>query len=204
MNSFLNQQFRWAKGSIQTARKLLPTILRSPLEFKVKLEAFFHLTANCSYPLMVVLSLLVYPALLIRSGMSWYGVALIDFPLFFAATLSVSSFYLVSQVELYPDWRSRIRFLPFVLSTGIGLSVNNSRAVLEGLAGRQSPFVRTPKYAVGDRAEDWRGLRYRMRCGFAPVLEVALGIYLLLASYDALVHGLSSLLLDPEPRTSVS
>ena len=102
MNAFKSQQHRWAKGSIQTALKLLPSLLAAPLPFKVKAEAFFHLTANFNYLLMVVLSILMFPAMYVRYSMGWYEMLLIDVPFFFAATWSVAWFYMVSQRELYP------------------------------------------------------------------------------------------------------
>ncbi len=90
MNGFKSQQHRWAKGSIQTCCKLLPTILRANLPLGVKVEAFFHLTANFNYPLMCVLSVLMFPSMVIRYNMGWYEMLLIDVPLFFAATFSVA------------------------------------------------------------------------------------------------------------------
>lgn len=190
INSFKSQQFRWAKGSIQTARKLLPRVFRdSRLSFAQKYEAFYHLTANISYPLMVLLSLLLFPALLIRFEHGWMELALIDLPLFMAATFSVSSFYVVSQREAYPDWKSRIRYLPMVLAVGIGLSVNNSRAVLEGLLGIDSAFVRTPKFSIVNSSDDWRHKRYRARIGLTPCLEIALGLLYAFTIVYAAGHG---------------
>src|SRR4029078_5107305 len=81
MNAFKSQQHRWAKGSIQTCRKLLPQILRSNLPLGVKVEAFFHLSANFNYPLMCVLSVLMAPSMVIRYNMGWYEMLLIDVPL---------------------------------------------------------------------------------------------------------------------------
>ena len=133
MNSFKSQQHRWAKGSIQTCRKVLPAILRSNLPFNVKAEAFFHLTANFNYPLMCVLSVLMAPSMVIRYNMGWYEMLLIDVPLFFAATASVANFYMVCQRELHKDWMTRLKYLPFLMSIGIGLAVNNTKAVFEAL-----------------------------------------------------------------------
>src|SRR6187549_596966 len=149
MNAFKSQQHRWAKGSIQVCRKLLPRILASSLPLPIKVEATFHLTANFAYPLMVLLSLLMFPAMVIRYNMGWYEMMIVDVPLFLGATMSVCSFYLMSQREVFGDsWRSRIRYLPAVLAVGIGISVNNAKAVLEALLGMQSEFTRTPKYRV--------------------------------------------------------
>ena len=145
MNAFKSQQHRWAKGSIQTCKKLLPKILASELPLPIKIEAAFHLTANFAYPLMVLLSILMFPAMVIRYNMGWYEMMIIDIPLFLGATMSVCSFYLMSQREIFGDsWRSRIKYLPAVLSVGIGLSVNNAKAVIEALLGIESEFTRTP------------------------------------------------------------
>ena len=148
MNAFKSQQHRWAKGSIQTCRKLLPRILRSNLPLGVKAEAFFHLTANFNYILMCVLSILMFPSMVIRYNMGWYEMMLIDVPLFFAATFSFCNFYMVCQRELHKDWVSRLKYVPFLMSVGIGLSVNNTRAVFEAVFNKQSEFTRTPKYHI--------------------------------------------------------
>ena len=87
MTAFKTQQARWAKGLIQTSKKILPMMFRSDAPFHVKLEAFYHLTANLSYPLMVVLSMLLMPAMIIRFYQGWFQMLLIDVPLFMASTL---------------------------------------------------------------------------------------------------------------------
>jgi cellulose synthase/poly-beta-1,6-N-acetylglucosamine synthase-like glycosyltransferase len=177
MNSFKSQQHRWAKGSIQTCLKLLPQILRSNQPLGVKAEAFFHLSANFNYLLMSLLSLLMFPAMVVRYSMGWTEMMFIDVPLFFAATASVGNFYIVSQRELYKDWRQRLKYLPFLMSIGIGLCVNNTRAVLEACFGKQSEFVRTPKYGVERSGDEWAGKKYHLSVGIQPLIECALGLY---------------------------
>jgi cellulose synthase/poly-beta-1,6-N-acetylglucosamine synthase-like glycosyltransferase len=177
MNAFKSQQHRWAKGSIQTCRKLLPYILLSDLPLKVKAEAFFHLTANFNYLLMIVLSLLMFPAMVVRYEMGWTEMLLIDIPLFAAATLSVFNFYLISQREAYADWRTRVRYLPVVMAIGIGLAVNNSKAVLEALFGQPGEFTRTPKYGIERRQDEWQHKRYHQSMPIQPFVELAFGIY---------------------------
>jgi cellulose synthase/poly-beta-1,6-N-acetylglucosamine synthase-like glycosyltransferase len=177
MNSFKSQQHRWAKGSIQTCLKLLPRILRSNQPLGVKAEAFFHLSANFNYLLMSVLSVLMFPAMYVRYNMGWTEMLLIDVPLFAAATLSVCNFYVVSQRELYADWRQRLKYLPFLMSIGIGLCVNNTRAVLEAMFGRESEFARTPKYGIERDSDEWVGKKYHQTVGVQPILELALGLY---------------------------
>ena len=189
MNAFKSQQHRWAKGSIQTCRKVLPYLLQSDLPFKVKAEAFFHLTANFNYLLMIVLSILMFPAMIVRYSMGWTEMLLIDVPLFAAATFSVFTFYLFSQREAYPqEWRSRLKHLPMVMAVGIGLAVNNTKAVLEALRGKETEFVRTPKYGIERGRDEWQSKKYIMSLPVQPFIEVVLGLYFTAAVIYALSH----------------
>ena len=190
MNSFKSQQHRWAKGSIQTCRKLLPSILRSNLPVGVKAEAFFHLTANFNYPLMCVLSILLGPSMAIRYRMGLYEMLLIDVPLFFAATASVANFYMVCQRELHTDWVRRLKYLPFLMSVGIGLMVNNTRAVFEALFNQQSEFARTPKYRIEGQTDEWIGKKYRQSFIVQPMIELGLGLYFTATIFYALANGI--------------
>src|SRR5438309_2551276 len=178
MNAFKAQQARWAKGLMQTAKKILPRVWRADLPAGVKTEAFFHLTANISYPLMVVLSTLLLPAMIVRCYQGWVQMLLIDLPLFLASSCSISGFYLTAQRALYPkSWTRKIVYLPFVMAVGIGLSVRNAKAVLEAIFGVQSEFARTPKYRIEGQAGTWRRKSYRNRAGWMPYVEVGLGLY---------------------------
>ena len=190
MNSFKSQQHRWAKGSIQTCRKLLPRILRSNLPLGVKAEAFFHLTANFNYLLMCVLSVLMAPSMVIRYNMGWYEMLLIDVPLFFAATASVANFYMVCQRELHADWMTRLKYLPFLMSVGIGLAVNNTKAVFEAVFNKQSEFARTPKYRIEGQTDEWIGKKYRQAFVVQPIIELALGLYFTATVFYALANGI--------------
>ena len=191
MNAFKSQQHRWAKGSIQTFMKLMPRILQSDQPFKVKAEAFFHLSANFNYPLMCVLSVLMAPSMVIRYNMGWYEMLLIDIPLFFAATASVANFYMVCQRELYPrTWTERLKYLPLLMSIGIGLAVNNTRAVFEALFNKPSEFVRTPKYAVEVNGDEWTQKKYRQSVAVQPMIELALGLYFTATLFYALANGI--------------
>jgi cellulose synthase/poly-beta-1,6-N-acetylglucosamine synthase-like glycosyltransferase len=191
MNAFKSQQHRWAKGSIQTCRKLMPRILHSKLPLAVKAEAFFHLSANFNYLLMCVLSVLMAPSMVIRYNMGWYEMLLIDVPLFFAATASVANFYMVCQRELHKDdWTTRLKYLPFLMSIGIGLTVNNTRAVLEALFNKQSEFARTPKYRIEGSEDEWIGKKYRQNFTVQPMIELALGLYFTATVFYALANGI--------------
>jgi cellulose synthase/poly-beta-1,6-N-acetylglucosamine synthase-like glycosyltransferase len=188
MNSFKSQQHRWAKGSIQTCRKLMPRILQSDLPLAVKTEAFFHLSANFNYLLMALLSVLMFPAMWVRYNMGWYEMILIDVPLFLAATASIANFYMVSQREIYPDWKARLKYLPFLMSIGIGLAVNNTRAVIEALMGTETEFARTPKYGIEQATDDWVGKKYRQSTVVQPMIELALGLYFTATVFYALAN----------------
>jgi cellulose synthase/poly-beta-1,6-N-acetylglucosamine synthase-like glycosyltransferase len=190
MNSFKSQQHRWAKGSIQTFRKLMPRLLRANLPLGVKAEAFFHLSANFNYLLMCVLSVLMAPSMVIRYNMGWYEMLLIDVPLFFAATASVANFYMVCQRELHDDWTTRLKYLPFLMSIGIGLTVNNTRAVIEALVNNQSEFARTPKYRIEGSEDEWIGKKYRQNFIVQPMIELALGLYFTATVFYALANGI--------------
>jgi hypothetical protein len=181
MTAFKTQQARWAKGLIQTGKKILPKVFMSKAPFRVKVEAFYHLTANLSYPLMIVLSTLLMPAMIIRSFGGWFQMLVIDLPLFLASTFSISSFYLVSQKELFPRrWGRTFLFLPFLMALGIGLTLTNTRAVMEALFGIKSSFKRTPKYRVQSKADKALGQKYRRRLGLVPWLELLVGSYFVL------------------------
>jgi cellulose synthase/poly-beta-1,6-N-acetylglucosamine synthase-like glycosyltransferase len=179
VNGFKSQQHRWAKGAVQTGRKLLGRILRSPLPLRVKMEAFVHLTNNASYPLTVLIALLIFPAMLLRRGTSVRLLLLIDLPLFLSATVSVLAFYLMSQVATGAGWRRQIRYLPALMGVGIGLSLNNARAVLSGLFQRGGTFHRTPKYRIERRGESWVAKRYRAGTDPTRAVEALLALYFL-------------------------
>jgi cellulose synthase/poly-beta-1,6-N-acetylglucosamine synthase-like glycosyltransferase len=178
MNGFKAQQARWAKGLMQTAKKILPQVFASEAPFYIKAEAFFHLTANISYPLMVLLSTMLLPAMIVRFYQGWVQMLVIDLPLFLASTCSISSFYLVAQKELRPkSWWRTILYMPFVMATGIGISVRNAQAVIEAIIGKKSEFARTPKYKIEGKRDTFVTKKYRNKAGWMPYAEVFLGIY---------------------------
>jgi cellulose synthase/poly-beta-1,6-N-acetylglucosamine synthase-like glycosyltransferase len=187
MTAFKTQQARWAKGLIQVSKKILPKVFASNASRHVKIEAVYHLTANLSYPLMIVLSVLLLPAMIIRFYQGWFQMLYIDLPLFMASTFSISSFYLVSQKELFPkSWLRSLLYLPFLMSLGIGLTITNTRAVLEALVGKQTAFARTPKYRVESKKDRIGAKKYRKRLGWVPWLELLIGTYFALAVFYAI------------------
>jgi cellulose synthase/poly-beta-1,6-N-acetylglucosamine synthase-like glycosyltransferase len=186
MTAFKTQQSRWAKGLIQTGKKILPRVMRSDAPLHTKIEAWYHLTANLSYPLMIVLSVLMLPAMIIRFYQGWFQMLFIDLPLFMASTFSISSFYLVSQRELFPkSWPRAFLYLPFLMALGIGLTITNTKAVIEALLGKESAFARTPKYRVESKKDKVGSTKYRKRLGWIPWLELGIGTYFALTVFYA-------------------
>jgi cellulose synthase/poly-beta-1,6-N-acetylglucosamine synthase-like glycosyltransferase len=178
MTAFKTQQARWAKGLIQTSIKVLPLMFKSGAPRRIKVEAVYHLTANLSYPLMVIMSVLLMPAMICRFYQGWFQMLLIDFPLFTASTFSIAVFYLASERVLFPKtWWKTFLYLPFLMALGIGLTVTNTKAVMEALVGHKSAFVRTPKYRVAKKGEKSQAAKYRKRLILAPWIELLLGCY---------------------------
>jgi cellulose synthase/poly-beta-1,6-N-acetylglucosamine synthase-like glycosyltransferase len=188
INGFKSQQQRWAKGSIQTAKKLLPQILKSNLPWKIKIEAFFHLTNNISYLLMLLLSILMYPSMVARINIGWFQMIVTDVPFLLVATVGISFFYTCSQKEAYKDWKSKLIYLPMLMSLGIGLSVSNSKAVLEALFNHDTEFKRTPKYKIEGKKGRWAGKKYAGEISLLLIIELLLGIYFTFNIYFAFIN----------------
>ena len=188
MNGFKSQQHRWTKGSIQTCKKLLPTVWRSKLPFSIKLEATGHLTSNFAYLLLACLCVLLHPS---TGGPppGWIRSFLIDVPIFLTASVSVAVFYICAQRELNPrTWMKEILLLPCLLALGVGLSLNNARAVLEAVFNHKSDFTRTPKYGIERKSQPWRTCKYMPLKSLLPVAEMAFAIYFTYFVWFALGH----------------
>ncbi|HEY6246838.1 MAG TPA: glycosyltransferase [Pyrinomonadaceae bacterium] len=190
INAFKAQQRRWAKGVMQVGLKLYPRIWRVPLPFRVKLEMFFRLTGNISYPLMIVASFLQFPLLLVRYNQPFYHLMILDLPLLFFSSISVVLFYGTAVWYLDDRRTPRLLHLPLVMALGIGLAFSNARAVLEALLGVKTDFIRTPKYRVEDTTDaTWKRKKYRRKRGLLPLLELSFAIYFLLAIlYSVRLH----------------
>ena len=173
MSAFLSQQHRWAKGTAQTAKKLLPRIWRAALPLKVKMEATWHLGTGFVYVFMVLLALVIFPAFWVR-GVTVWSVALIDLPLFVLALGSASVFYVAAQREIYGDRRA-LKFLPFLTLLGIGISVSNARGVIEGLFEGTGTFERTPKCGYRSKAHGFRALGLCFAVYMVLMIVIAIG-----------------------------
>ncbi len=178
MHGFQVQQSRWAKGLTQVAKKLLPAIFRAPIPLRLKIEAFLHLTPNISYPLMIVVSALLLPVMIVRFYMGPFQMLYVDLPLIVASFWSISLFYVLAHRELYPKrWKRSVLLLPMLIAVGVGLTIVNTRAVLEALFGVKTAFARTPKYAVGEGPVNLEVKKYRRRSGWLPYAEILVGVY---------------------------
>ncbi|MCB1227179.1 MAG: glycosyltransferase family 2 protein [Verrucomicrobiales bacterium] len=178
MDSFKSQQHRWTKGSIQVCKKILGDIWRSEVPLRNKIEATAHLTSNFAYMLTLCTLVLMYPANFVL-GSSWQKAVFVDIPVFLFASLSVIMFYLVAQgAQKKGAWIKALPYLPALLALGIGMSVNNGKAVIEALFNRQSDFVRTPKFGVeNERPAQKKAVRYKAGRSLSLWIEVAIVLY---------------------------
>lgn len=171
--SFRIQQNRWAMGTIQVARKLLPKVLRSDLRPVAKFEAFVHLTCHINF--LAMLGLAIFSPIIVYLKVE--GLAPLGYYIF-ASFFTIGAFgypflYYLSQRELYRDYRRRIPFIAGVIAYSMGLSVSNTKAIIEGWLKRHHFFTRTPK--SGGKKQG-----YRPECKlFIPLLELFLGVYML-------------------------
>ena len=177
INAFKSQQHRWAKGSIQTAKKNLGNLFRADLPLLVKIQAFLHLTHYMVHPMMLLVVLTSIPMLYSQWFFDRLAFPIMIFTLLCLATFGPSIMYLFSQRILYPDWKKRIKYLPFLMCLGTGIAVNNTKAVLEALLNIESGFIRTPKYGIKNRGDRWRDMKYAMPLTAVSVLEFFLGVY---------------------------
>lgn len=150
MNALKAQQFRWTKGAIETAKKLLPMVWRSKIPLRIKLQSTFHLSNNIVFPFILFAGILNVPLIFIKNS-GPYDVFFNLMSVFVIAFMSSFFFYLFAQKDVYTDWRKKITLFPIFMAGSMGFAVNNSRAVFEGLLDRKSEFVRTPKFKIVDK-----------------------------------------------------
>lgn len=188
IEAFKRQQFRWAKGATQVARKLLPDIWRSSWSFPIKLEATVHLTSNFCYLLMVVFTLILPISIFLRSAIKGIGLEWLELLIFVFTILSISLFYIISQFELYRKWLVTVREIPFLFSLGIGMCLNNASAVIDAFRDRKTAFERTPKYKIEKNDDQWKGKAYTMKRKSLLIGEFYLFLYLLVFLFFLVVQ----------------
>lgn len=179
INALKSQQFRWTKGAIETARKMLPVVWKSKLPLKIKIHATFHLTNNLVFPFIVLAGVLNVPLVFIKHHGGYEGYFTF-MAIFIFAFIGSFLFYLFSQKDVYADWRRRIFLFPIFMAGSMGFAVNNSRAVIEGLFRKKSEFVRTPKYSIREKKDSWVDKKYvPVKISGTVVIELVLAIYCL-------------------------
>jgi len=120
----------------------------------------------------------------------WVRMLLVDVPIFMTASVSVAVFYICAQRELHPrTWMKEILLLPCLLALGVGLSLNNARAVLEAVFNHKSDFARTPKYGIERKSQHWRSCKYMPLKSLLPIAEMAFALYFSYFVWFAIQHG---------------
>lgn len=186
INALKSQQFRWTKGAVETAKKILPLVWKSKIPLRVKLQSTFHLTNNLVFPFILLAAILNVPLIFVKNSGSHEAYFAI-MSLFVLAFISSFLFYLYSQKDIRVDWRKRIVLFPLFMAGSMGLAVNNSRAVFEGLLNRKSEFVRTPKFKQVSEKDSWTGNKYLNRkLGFSVIVEAILAVYCLIGLLSSL------------------
>jgi cellulose synthase/poly-beta-1,6-N-acetylglucosamine synthase-like glycosyltransferase len=179
VNALKSQQFRWTKGAIETARKMIPEVWKSDIPLRIKIHSTFHLTNNIVFPFIILAGILNVPLVFIKQqgGHEAYFAIM---SIFVIAFIGSFLFYLISQKSVYPDWRRRIMLFPLFMAGSMGFAVNNSRAVFEGLFKRKSEFVRTPKFALHGKEDTWKKNVYiskKKKFEWVVMIEILLAVY---------------------------
>jgi len=179
INALKAQQFRWTKGAVETAKKILPLVWKSKIPLRVKLQSTFHLTNNLAYPFILLVAILNVPLTFVKNSGSHEAYFAV-MSVFVLAFVSSFMFYLYSQRDIRADWRKKIVLFPLFMAGSMGLAVNNSRAVFEGLMSRKSEFVRTPKFKVVNNEDDWTKKKYvNRKLDLSTIVELTLAVYYL-------------------------
>jgi cellulose synthase/poly-beta-1,6-N-acetylglucosamine synthase-like glycosyltransferase len=178
INSLKTQQFRWTKGAVETAKKLLPQVWNSPLPLATKLESTVHLTSNLVFPFIMLVAFLNVPLVMIKNEVGGFDAYFSMMSVFVLASISTFLFYLYAQRDIHMDWQRRLLLFPVFMAGSMGLAVNNTKAVMEALIGKKSEFKRTPKYRIEKASDDWRMKRYvQRRISWIVLVELALAAY---------------------------
>jgi cellulose synthase/poly-beta-1,6-N-acetylglucosamine synthase-like glycosyltransferase len=186
MNGAKRQQFRWAKGSIQCAIKLLSDIgLKRNVAIEAKIQAFIQLTRHIVYPL-VLIQFLTLPILL-AAQINLYVVSVL--PAITIATylaMGPGAYMIVIRGMYHKSWKSKAKLLPALLVYNAGMSVNNTVAVFDAILGKKNEFHRTPKYGIVTKKDDWRDKAYNLPFTQTTLLEIFFGVYGIIGIFIAI------------------
>ncbi len=185
-----SQQFRWTKGAIETARKHLGSVWRADLPLRLRLQSTVHLTSNLVFPFILIIAVLNIPMILVKHADPALAPVFNAMSVFLLATVATFAFHLCAQRSLHADWRRRLRLFPLFMAGTMGLAVVNTRAVLEGLTGRRSEFVRTPKYDIRGRSQHWKRSNYHQaRVTLETAVELLLALSFIVGIGVAIAVG---------------
>ena len=188
VNALKSQQYRWTKGSVETALKILPRLWKSKISTKLKIHSTFHLTNNLVYPFILILALLNLPLIMIKNSVPDSKIYFFIFSFFLISFLTSFVFYAISQKMIYSDWKKRLYLFPIFMSGSMGFSINNSKAVLAALMNRKSPFERTPKFHLTGKQGTISSKMYKPRFDNMVLFEIIMALYSLLGVGVALYY----------------
>lgn len=196
MNSLKSQQYRWMKGGAETARKLLPTVWRSPTSLGKKIHASFHLMASTVFVFVFLTGVFSVPLLFVLNDLMELGFDKDWFAAFLAGLLSIVAVYYVANVQAPvhrdPPLRAVLKFLllfPLFLALSMGLSLHNTVAVIQGYLGKKTPFVRTPKFNIKNLRDSFSRKAYLVqKMSWTTIWEGILACYFAAAVY----YGISA------------
>ncbi len=195
INSVKTQQFRWTKGSIETAKKMLFRVWKADLPLKHKIISTFHLTNNIVFPFILLACLLNMPIVLIKNT-GQYDTYFAFMSVFVLAFIGSFLFYLFSQKDVYADWRTRVLLFPVFMAGSMGFAINNTKAVFEALINKKSEFVRTPKYGISGEKDSWKDKKYvHKKIKLSVIFESLLALY----SLAAVIVSLATLQISAIP-----
>jgi hypothetical protein len=176
ISALKSQQFRWTKGAIETAKKLLPSVWKSDLSIRLKLQSTLHLTNNFVFPFVILTALLNVPMLFIKNAGN-YNLYFQFSSIFVIAFVSTFLFYTAAQKGVYLDWKKRTLIFPVFLAGTMGLSLSNTKAVFEGMINKKSEFVRTPKFKTNSNQLEINKYFSSEKFSILLFLEITFAIY---------------------------
>jgi cellulose synthase/poly-beta-1,6-N-acetylglucosamine synthase-like glycosyltransferase len=177
INALKGQQYRWTKGAIETARKIVPQLWRSNHSLFKKVHGTLHLMGNMVYPVIFLLALLNLPLILIKQYLGQTEIYFAIYTFFMISFATSFIFYLLSQKALHNDWLSRMLLFPIFMSGSMGFSVNNSWAFVQGFLKKRTPFLRTPKYHLVGKTGTIEGKKYSTKLDTVVYLEIFMAVY---------------------------
>lgn len=189
INALKTQQFRWTKGAVETALKMLPKVFKAKLAPKVKLECLVHLTSNIVFPFIILVAMLNVPLVIIKNTVAGYDQFYSMMSIFVLASISTFLFYTYAQKAIHLDWRRRLLLFPVFLAGSMGFAVNNSKAVIEALIRKKSGFARTPKGGIVNNKDEWKTKKYvQKRVSMTVIFELLLTVYFIFGISISVYH----------------